>query len=110
MNVLINLTPHDIHVKEGETITTYPATGDVARVSVTNEVIGTANGAPISRPVYGKVEGLPAYQKQGMYYIVSMLVRSAMPERKDLLSPDSGPTAKRDDRGQIEYVCGWLSN
>ncbi len=110
MNVLINMTPHAIRIKEGESVTTYEPTGDVARVTVQNEQVGSANGAPISRPVYGKVEGLPAYQKQGMYYIVSMLVRSAMPERKDLLSPDSGPTAVRTPDGQIDYVVGWLSN
>jgi hypothetical protein len=39
-----------------------------------------------------------------------MLVRAALPDRKDLISPDSGPTAVRTPDGQIDYVVGWLSN
>jgi hypothetical protein len=110
MAVLINMTPHAIRVKEGYDVTTYPPTGDVARVTVRNEQLNSINGAAVNRPVYGTVEGLPAYQKEGMFYIVSMLVRAALPDRKDLISPDSGPTAVRNDDGQIDYVVGWLSN
>ena len=108
--ILINLTPHDINVLENGVIKTYPTTGDVARVDVRNELAFTVNGAPVNRPTYGAVEGLPLYQKEGMYYIVSMLVRQSQPHRKDLLSPDSGPTAVRNSAGQIDYVVGWLSN
>lgn len=108
--ILINLTPHDINVLENGVIKTYPATGDVARVDQINQPNGTVNDAPVNRPTYGAVEGLPLYQKAGMYYIVSALVRQSQPHRKDLLSPDSGATAVRDEKGLIKYVTGWLSN
>lgn len=106
---LINLTPHDIHVLEGETVSTYPASGQQARVNTTQTQVGEINGAPILRPSYSEVEGLPA-PAPDTYYIVSMLVRSAAPGRTDLLSPDSGATAVRDEKGLIKYVTGWLSN
>ncbi len=112
--ILVNLTPHDIRVMEcrdGENIgiETYKPSGLVARVAVKNKEIGSVNGTPINRPIYGAVENLPDPCDDHLY-IVSMIVRDACPGRKDLISPDSGPTASRDDRGQIEYVCGWLSN
>ncbi len=105
---LVNLTPHDIHVMENEVVVTYPASGQQARVSVTQEKLTEINGAPVYRPVYGEVTGLPEPQNDTMY-IVSMLVRSAAPNRTDLMSPDSGATAVREN-GQIKYVVGWLAN
>ena len=105
---LINLTPHDIHVMENGEIQTYPASGQQARVSVTQEKLTEINGVPVYRPVYGEVTGLPEPQNDTMY-IVSMLVRSAAPNRTDLISPDSGATAVREN-GQIKYVVGWLAN
>jgi hypothetical protein len=114
MSTLINLTPHDIRVMEcrdGENIKieTYKPSGLVARVAVKNKEIGSVNGTPINRPIYGAVENLPDPCDDHLY-IVSMIVRDACTGRKDLISPDSGPTAVRNADGQIDYVVGWLSN
>ena len=55
-----------------------------------------------NRPVlYGEVEGLPEPQP-GVLYIVSMLVAQRV-MRADVVSPDSGPTAIREN-GQIVAV------
>jgi hypothetical protein len=41
--------------------------------------------------------------QDGIFYIVSAVVREFLPLRQDLLSPDGGSTAKRED-GRILYV------
>jgi hypothetical protein len=101
---LINLTPHAITIRaqDGAEVT-IPPSGTVARVSTTDEVVGTCpiTGAPIVRRVFGEVAGLP---EAGMPCIVSALVLSAVPGRAGVYAPDTGPTAIRNDAGQIIAV------
>jgi hypothetical protein len=96
-------------IDEKNVIAVYPPSGEVARVTVRNRLVGFVNGAQVNRPTYSEATGIPAPQPD-TYYIVSMLVRDAAPDRTDLLSPDSGATAVRTPDGQIDYVVGWLSN
>jgi hypothetical protein len=101
---LVNLTPHSITIRaEDGTETTIPPSGTVARVSTTDEAVGTCpiTGAPIVRRVFGDVTGLPA---EGTPCIVSALVLSAVPGRAGIYAPDTGPTAIRNDAGQIIAV------
>ena len=49
------------------------------------------------RTCYGAVVGLPEEQ-DGVLYIVSGLVRAALPDRKDLASPAK---LVRNDKGEI---------
>jgi hypothetical protein len=83
---LVNLTPHTVNLPG----LALPSEG-LARVSeVATEVsrMHTAGPAPI--PVYsvsyGAVTGLPE-PVEGTVYIVSRLIRTALPERGDLASP-----------------------
>lgn len=93
---LINLTPHTINVVvSGGNIIDIPVSGTVARCSQSNEIVGEVNGIPVTRQVFGEVVDLPE-AKEGVAYIVSRLVASVCPERKDLLIP--GPLV-RDDEG-----------
>jgi hypothetical protein len=64
-----------------------------ARV-VEDKPIGTI---PTTRTVFGSPEGLPT-QEAGTYYIVSQLVKSALPSRDDLLVPSE---VVRDGSGNI---------
>jgi hypothetical protein len=48
--------------------------------------------------VQGRVDGMPQ-PRQGTYYLVSQLIQSALPDRDDLLVPDS--TLKRADRSVV---------
>lgn len=58
-------------------------------------------GVPIVRQTFGDVEGLPE-PLHGTIYIVSGLVRSALgSSRPDVVAPDTGPTAIRDEAGRI---------
>lgn len=113
----VNLTAHGVTVlaQDGREVT-LPASGRVARVIMTpapapsllqdeagNIFSLTEAGQPVS------VEGLPD-QEQGTLLVVSSLVRSCplLGGRTDLVSPDSGPTAIRDDKGQIRAVKGFV--
>ncbi|NDF96294.1 MAG: hypothetical protein EB107_10770, partial [Proteobacteria bacterium] len=69
----------------GDTVT-LPPSGTVARCSTSSEVVGEVNGIPVSRVSYGEVVGLPE-ATEGTMFVVSALVRSAVPHRKDVASP-----------------------
>ena len=67
----------------------------------TIDVDGTT--VPIYRTVLGTVTGLPPVN-EGIGYIVSAMVRSAAPERRDLYSPAD---LQRDEHGNV-IGCGSL--
>lgn len=95
---IINLTPHAINIVNDnhEAVKTFESEG-IARVSCRSEVQGNLGGIPITRKIFGEVEGLPE-EKPGVHYIVSSLVASAAPDRQDLLVPDG---YVRDEKGMV---------
>jgi len=84
--MLINLTPHELKIHGGEGVVSLPPSGQIARCSVTCSPVGEHDGVPLSRSETGAVEGLPEPQ-DGVIYVVSMVVRSAVPGRTDVASP-----------------------
>ena len=96
---MINLTPHAITVGT----VTFPPSGTVARVSAVDELIGLcpATGVPIVRRALGAVTGLP---EKGEPCLVSALVLAAVPGRAGVFAPDTGPSAVRNEHGQIVAV------
>lgn len=79
---LINLTPHAIVIiGDDDKSTVVPTCGDVVRCAVTSEPAGEFAGIPLSRTTFGEVVGLPDPQPDTLY-IVSMIVRNAVPDRK----------------------------
>jgi len=94
---LINLTPHEV-ILCGIKI---PASGQQARVATTRKLgVYTVVGewpVPVYHTVFGAVTGLPE-AAEGVGYIVSALVRSAAPERRDLYSPAD---LQRDATGAV---------
>jgi hypothetical protein len=81
---IINLTPHNVNeVVSGQA---FAPSGQVVRVSSAFIPSGTLDGIPLFVAEFGKVEGLPEPQG-GVRYIVSGMVLSACPGRKDLLGP-----------------------
>ncbi len=105
---VVNLTPHAITVVvSAEETVVYPPSGQVARVSVTNERVATLNGnIPLFRAVYGEVVGLPPAET-GVVYLVSAMLRGAVPARLDLVSPAD---LLRDDKGQPLGTNGFATN
>lgn len=94
---LINLTPHEV-VLCGTKI---PASGQQARVATTRKLgtytVVSDRPVPVYHTVLGAVTGLPE-AAEGVGYIVSALVRSAAPERRDLYSPAD---LQRDERSNV---------
>lgn len=101
---IINCTPHKIVVISNEVTTEYATSENVARVSTTQNVVGNINGIEIVETVQGEVEGLPQ-PKKNTFYIVSAMVLSALNgSRVDVIAPDTGSTAIRNEKGQIIAV------
>jgi hypothetical protein len=97
--MLKNLTPHALNIFDAEgknLVVTIPPSGQVARCSVKSEKVGEAEGVDLFAASFGLVEDLPN-PEEGTIFVVSMLVRSALPAREDLASPGD---LIRDDKGQ----------
>ena len=86
----VNLIPHAINIfnEQGDPITTIEPSGTVARLTAEREHIDTVADVPLYVTRYGDVQDLPAIDPDvAIMYIVSGLVRSALPERRDLWQP-----------------------
>lgn len=105
----VNLTPHVVMVlgEFGELLAGIQATGEVARVEVKHSPTGEClRGVPLLVQETGEVVGLPD-PEPGVWYVVSALVRLAVPERDDVLSP--GPLV-RDEHGRPTGCRGLVRN
>lgn len=104
----INLTPHEVKIQDtAGVLVAFPPSGVVARVSVGYRPETTVGGFRLRRQVYGPVENLPAPQ-EGVFLIVSGLVLGQCGDRADVIGPDTGKDALRDERGQIRGVLGFV--
>lgn len=90
---IINLTPHAVTIGDR----TIQPSGTVARVSQRNTPVGDFDGIPLVVGTYGDTVGLPD-QQEGVFFIVSALLRVANPNRRDIGSPAD---LVRNAEGQI---------
>lgn len=81
----VNLTPHDITVV-GDAQVVLPKSGSIARVAVSQVEVGREGGIALFRTRKGEVQGVPS-PEEGTIYVVSLVVREALPGRTDLASP-----------------------
>lgn len=99
----INLTPHDVVLVDGTNnpILTIPASGSLARcretVVTTGSIVINGITIPTTEKNMGEVVGLPDPQ-DGVVYIVSLPVKKAVPDRRDVLVPNE---SVRDANGNI---------
>ena len=95
---IVNATPHAVNLvnDDGDILRTFKPEVSV-RVASTCKVVDEIAGIPIDCTTFGEVEGLPEYQS-GVYYIVSRLVKQALPDREDLLCPGQ---QVRDSAGRV---------
>lgn len=106
----VNLTPHAIviYARENaliqEILLEVPTSGNLARCKEHHVDMGNLGIVPVIKTTYGEVDGLPDRQPN-VIYIVSRMVKSAVPAREDVLCP--GP-AVRDGIGRI-IGCRGLS-
>lgn len=102
-----NLTPHPIVVRTSEGDKIFPPEGMVPRVKMSTISLGMVDGIEFRHTQYGEVEGLPEFEV-GTFLIVSGMIKDRFPDsRSDLVSPDTGPTAIRDESGRIVAVTGF---
>ena len=96
--MILNFTPHDINIvgADGEVVQTIPSSG-LVRLATTTASAGMVDGIPLTKTVFGDPEGLPEIA-DGTYYIVSSIVKAALPDRADLLVPSE---MVRDADGRI---------
>lgn len=100
MSKILNLTPHPIVLLRGDEKRVIESAGQVrlAAVTVGAGSIETPDGVvALTKTVFGEPKGLPA-PEEDTYYIVSQLIKSALPEREDLLVPAE---VVRDETGNI---------
>lgn len=83
MTNFLNLTPHAVRIVDGPS---FPPSGTVARCAAISTPAGEHGGVSLVRTVFGDVEGLPD-PTEGTMFIVSALVRTAVPHRTDVVSP-----------------------
>ena len=95
---VLNLTPHPIHICDdnGAVLRTIESSG-LVRLKAVTVPAGQIDGILVTQTHFGDPEGLPTYQDD-VYYIVSQLVKSALPNRTDLLVPAE---VVRDQSGAI---------
>ena len=104
---ITNLTPHALVfvLADGSSRSIAPS-GAVARCRTVNSPAGDAEGIPLARVSYGAVEGLPE-PAEGVLYVVSALVRAAVPGRSDVASPGD---LVRDPAGNVIGCRGLVVN
>ncbi len=105
---IVNCTPHAIVVRDAvEQDRIFPPSGILVRCAVRSVPCATVDGVPVVRSEMGDLEGLPE-PEQGTVYIVSTPAaqKAAALGRPDVLSPDTGPTAIREN-GQVKAVRGF---
>jgi len=100
---LINLTPHDIVMPD----IIIAASGKVARVVATSEVVAEyGDGIQVVKTSFGDIEGLPEPESFTVYVTSTLVAQAAAARgRNDVVSPDTGNTAKRDSAGHIVSVA-----
>lgn len=107
MATFINLTPHNVNVrKQDGTMVTFEKAGVIARCTEQRNDVANIDGIVFRNVVFGDVYDLPE-PKEGTFYIVSMAVRAALPQRKDLVSPGA---LMRDENGQPVGCDGFAIN
>jgi len=108
----VNLTPHVIRLAqlpesedEPRNIVSIPPSGIIARVAEgPTRYLGLRGNVPTyTPPEMEMMTNLPP-EEENTYYIVSRLCVGKVGNRTDCFCPDTGPTAVRDSKGNIDYV------
>jgi hypothetical protein len=99
MSKIINMTPHPIMIvgADGQIMRTIAPSGSLIRLKASTVTVGQIDEIPVSETVFGEPEGLPELAED-TYYIVSAIVKTALPNRSDLLVTAE---AVRDGNGNI---------
>lgn len=101
----INLTPHPINIIG---IGVIIPSGNIARVTTVETKIGEVVGISVMSRTFMDVQGIPP-STENTIFIVSSIVLSAT-NRTDVVAPDTGNTAIRNDKGHITGVTQLIAS
>lgn len=107
MIMFVNKTPHAITVQTVDGMMTVEPAFPPARVGQSYIPAGEVDGIPVAQSVFGEVENLPE-PEEGVIVIVSAMVAQQCGNRSDVVAPDTGASAIRDDAGRIVAVRGFV--
>jgi len=98
MTQIKKFTPHPISIcnNAGEVIKVIQPEG-LVRLKAVTVPAGEIDGIPVTRTEFGQPEGLPEFE-EGVFIVVSQLVKTALSSRSDLLVPAE---VVRDEKGKI---------
>jgi hypothetical protein len=97
----VNLIGHDITISGYGTLT---KAENPCRVITKQRVIGKVADIPIVETQFESIDNLPE-PENGVYYIVNRISMDFIPfDREDVLCVDTGPSAVRDENGQVVAV------
>jgi hypothetical protein len=103
--LFVNCTPHPLTV---EGLGTLAPSGILPRVGTVRAPATTIGGVRLVRTSKGAVEGLPD-GIAGVYLVVSGMVLDALNgTRADVVAPDTGADAIRNEKGHIVAVRGFV--
>ena len=108
---VINLTPHRVVVQNATDPNEgwlFEPSGIIPRLETIEEIAEDTWGIPTVTRKFGNIQNLPE-KTEGAVFIVSSLILSACPDRVDLVAPDTGATAIREN-GQIQAVTRFVRN
>jgi len=107
---IINLTNHALTYKaEDGAETVFAPSGSIAKVITKYHRANNDTGFLCFSTSVEDIENLPAVE-DGKFYIVSAAVAKAAPERKDLLIPNLGGSAVRDESGALIAIKSFRVN
>ena len=86
---IINKLPHPVSIidKDKNVLATFPSCNELTIYANSNLIhVSEFEGVPISKTIYTYIGSLPD-EVEGIKYIVSKSIKSAFPQRNDLLIP-----------------------
>lgn len=97
----VNLIGHDITISGYGTL---PKSDNPCYVETEQMIIGKLAGIPIVKTNFIKLVNLPD-PEEGTYFIVNRITMDYIPFlREDIFCVDTGPSAVRDENGQVVAV------
>ena len=97
----VNLIGHEITISGYGTL---PKSDNPCFVKTKQRIVGKVVGIPIAETHFESIENLPD-PEDGVYYIVNRITMDFIPfDREDVFCVDTGPSAIRDESGQVVAV------
>ena len=97
----VNLIGHDITISGYGTL---PKADKPCHVKTNQMIIGKLANIPIAKTEFNSIVNLPE-PEEGTYFIVNRIAMDYIPFlREDIFCVDTGPSAVRDENGQVVAV------